>query len=111
MKNNKKIRVVFYLNPADKKLLKDHCGTLNIDTSNFIRFSILEKLGRPIIELKQNNIATKEYTGQLLSIGNNLNQIAKKLNTGNKFVIADQQSVLDNIKRLVDHIIDIKSKL
>ncbi len=84
---------------------------IQIKPSFFIRNAVLEKLGKPIFIPKTSKIDTNKYINQLLKIGNNLNQIAKKLNAGNQFLIADQQSVLNDIKKLKEHIIEINSKL
>ncbi|UMB59983.1 MobC family plasmid mobilization relaxosome protein [Lutibacter sp. A80] len=105
-------RVVSYLSFEDKELLINQCNLLEIKTSFFIRNSILEKLGKPIFTPKIQNIETKNYISQLLRTGNNLNQIARNLNSGKaKFMIADQQTVLNEIKNINNHILEIKSKL
>lgn len=107
---NKK-RIVSYLNETDKELLENRCKLLKISVSFFTANCILEKLGKPILEIKTLNQDTKEYTLQLFKIGNNLNQIARKLNSGAKFMIADQKAVLENIKKLNAHILEIQSKI
>lgn len=111
MINKNKKRIVFYLNENDRVLLKNQCEILQISTSFFVRNSVLEKLVKPVLEVKQFNLETKNYSIQLLKIGTNLNQIAKKLNSGMKFMIADQQSVLIDIEYLKKHIVEINSKL
>lgn len=107
---NKK-RVVFYINNEDKELLNNQCELLQIKASFFIRNAVLEKLGKPIFNVKKQDLNTKKYSSELLRIGINLNQIAKKLNSGTKFMIADQQTVLNEIKNINNHILEIKSKL
>ncbi|MDD7915475.1 plasmid mobilization relaxosome protein MobC [Polaribacter ponticola] len=72
---------------------------------------MLEKLGKPTLQVKVRNLETEQYKSQLIKIGVNLNQIAKKLNSGAKFMIADQKKVLDDIDILKRHIIDINSKI
>lgn len=111
MKSKNKARVVFYLDIKDKILLNKQCELLKIKASFFIRNSVLEKLGEPVFEVKQINLDTKNYSIHLLKIGNNLNQIAKQLNSGAKFLIEDQQSVLSDMENLKKHIIEINSKL
>lgn len=106
-----KERVVFYLSKEDKELLTNQCELLQIKVSFFIRNSVLEKLGKPIFNIKKQDINTKKYTSELIRIGVNLNQIAKKLNSNAKFLIADQQAVLTEIKNINNHILEIKSKL
>ncbi len=107
---NKK-RIVAYLDQIDKELLENRCKLLKLSVSFFTANCILEKLGKPILEIKPINDTTKEYTLQLFKIGNNLNQLARKLNSGAKFMIADQQAVLENIKKLNTQILEIQSKI
>ncbi|WP_111706576.1 plasmid mobilization protein [Lutibacter citreus] len=109
LKNKK--RVVFYLSTEDKELLNGQCELLQIRASFFIRNSVLEKLGKPIFNVKKQDLDTKGYISELIRIGVNLNQISKKLNSGVKFMLADQQTVLNDIKNINNHILEIKSKL
>jgi len=107
-----KERVVFYLNSEDKELLNNQCELLQIKSSFYIRNLVLEKLGQPIFNVKNQNLDTKKYSSDLLRIGSNLNQIARKLNSGDlKFLLKDQQILLDEIKKINNHILEIKSKL
>ena len=111
MKPIKKVKVCFYLSPIDQANFNNNCALLNIAPSVFLRQLVLEKLKKPLEENIHENLELKKYTYELFRTGNNLNQIAKKLNSGVKFVISDQQKVLDNIKNIITHIIEIKSKL
>ena len=111
MNSNNKSRVVFYLSNQDKELLNNHCNILQVRTSFFVRNCVLEKLGKPILEVSKTNIEVKQYTGELIKIGVNLNQISRKLNSGAKFMIADQKTVLDQISAINNHILQIKSQL
>ena len=111
MINQKKQRVVFYLDKKDILLLNNQCELLQIKASFFIRNSVLEKLDKPVFEVKKLNLDIKNYSIQLMKIGTNLNQIARQLNSGNKFLIKDQQLVLSDIKNLNNHIMEINSKL
>ncbi|NJB82808.1 plasmid mobilization protein [Wenyingzhuangia aestuarii] len=108
---NNKVKVVFYLNLEDKEFVKNQCEILQIKPSFFIRNAILEKLGKPIFTKTAHDLDTRKYQTSLIRIGNNLNQIAKKLNSNAQFLIADQQVVLDEIKDINNHIIEINSKL
>ncbi|MDD7914092.1 plasmid mobilization relaxosome protein MobC [Polaribacter haliotis] len=110
-KTNPKVKMVFYINLKDKELIKNHCELLQIKPSFFIRNIVLEKLGRPIFEPKKMKIETKQYNSQLNKIGVNLNQIAKKLNSGLQFQVGDQIEVLKSIELLNEHILEIKSQL
>lgn len=113
MKSNSKnkVKVVFYLNPEDKEFIKNQCEILQIKPSFFIRNAVLEKLNKPVFTKTVHNLDTRKYLTSLLRIGNNLNQIAKKLNSNAQFLIADQQTVLDEIKLINNHIVEINSKL
>ncbi len=111
MINNNKVKTVFYINKEDKDLVKSQCDLLQIKPSFFIRNAVLEKLKKPVFEVECVKIDTKIYISQLMKIGVNLNQIAKKLNSNAKFMIADQKEVLDNIKLITEHILEIKSQL
>lgn len=105
-------RVVFYLSFEDKELLINQCNLLQIKSSFFIRNCILKELGKPIFTPKLQNIDLKNYISELLKTGNNLNQIARHLNSKKaKFMIANQQTVLNEIKNINNHILEIKSKL
>lgn len=110
-KDNNKIRVVFYIKPEDKNLIQNHCELLSITPSFFIRNTILEKLNKPIFNSNNQNLDVKKYLLELNAIGNNLNQIARKLNSNAQFLIADQKSVLNDIEILKNHIIEINKKL
>ncbi len=111
MEKSNKVKVVFYLNKDDKEYIKNQCEMMQIKPSFFIRNAVLEKLGKQVFIPKTSKIDTNKYISQLIKIGNNLNQIAKKLNAGNKFLITDQQSVLNDIESFKKHIIEINSKL
>lgn len=111
MENSNKVKVVFYLNKEDKEFVKKQCEILQIKPSFFIRNAVLEKLNKQTFNPKVTSLDTKKYQTYLIAIGNNLNQIAKKLNSNAKFLIADQQKVLENINKVNDHIVEINSKL
>ena len=110
-KSNNKVRVVFYLNSEDKNDIKDQCDILQITPSFFIRNAVLDNLNKPVFLKNTNNIETKKYLTTLNAIGNNLNQIAKKLNVNTKFLLADQQIVLNDIVEIKKHIAEINSKI
>lgn len=111
MNDKNKTRMVFYLDLNDKILLNNQCELLQVKASFYIRQCVLEKLGKPILEVKQKHLETKNYTLQLFKIGNNLNQISRKLNSGIKLKLTDEDLLLDDIEEIKKHIIDIKSKL
>lgn len=106
-----KERVVFYLSIDDKELLTNQCELMQIKASFFIRNSVLEKLGKPIFNVKKQDLDTKKYSSDLLRIGSNLNQISKKLNSGVKLMLVDQNTLLNEIKNINNHILEIKYKL
>ncbi|AUC21966.1 MULTISPECIES: plasmid mobilization relaxosome protein MobC [Polaribacter] len=111
MNNQNKTRIVFYLDFNDKILLNNQCELLQVKASFYIRQCVLEKLGKPILEVKQKHLETKNYTLQLYKIGNNLNQISRKLNSGIKLKLTDEDLIINDIEELKKHIIDIQSKL
>ena len=111
MKSKTYKRIVFNLSLEDRELLINQCRFLQVSVSFYIRNCVLEKLGKPIIEVKRKDLDVKNYTIHLLKIGNNLNQVAHNLNSDSKFLIADQKSVLKDIDDLKNHILEINSKL
>jgi hypothetical protein len=111
MNNQNKARIVFYLDFNDKILLNNQCELLQVKASFYIRQCVLEKLGKPILEVKQKHLETKNYTLQLYKIGNNLNQISRKLNSGIKLKLTDEDLIINDIEELKKHIIEISSKL
>jgi len=113
MKNDEKTydRVVFYLSKSDKELLFNQCELLNLKPSFYVRNIVLEKMGKPIYEPPRTNIEIDNYFKELLKQGSNLNQIARKLNANEKFLIADQQEVLNTIATITKQILQLKSDL
>lgn len=109
--SKKKLKVIFYLDEMDKELLFNHCQLIRVKPSFFIRNTILETLGKPVMKIQVENVNTKEYVSELIRIGVNLNQVARKLNSGASFAIADQRKVLNEMEALTSHILEIKSKL
>ncbi|SCY00619.1 hypothetical protein SAMN05192588_0695 [Nonlabens sp. Hel1_33_55] len=110
-KKRNKVKIIFYLDPIDKNLVNDQCEMLQINPSMFYRTAVLEKLDKPIISKPVQNLQTKIYISHLMMIGSNMNQIARKLNKGYKFLIADQSTVLKDLEWIKSHILEIKSKL
>lgn len=110
-KKSNKVKTVFYLDPEDKKLLENHCESMRVFPSLFIRNVVLEQLGKKVFKKPEYNMDMAKYKTELSSIGNNLNQIAKKLNSNAQFIIADQKTVLDDIEKIKQHIAEIYSKL
>jgi len=107
----KKDRVVFYMDGLDKDHLYNHCKLIQVTPSFFIRNTILEKLGKPVMKIQAKNLNTKQYISELIKIGVNLNQVARKLNSNAKFEIKDQRKVLNEMEALTNHILEIKSQL
>jgi len=104
-------RVVFYLAKTDKKLLFNQCALLQLKPSFYLRNIVLEKLGKPIFEPPKTNVDTNAYLNELMQQGSNLNQIARKLNSNEKFLIADQQEVLNAIALISKQILQLKTDL
>lgn len=109
--SNNKVKVVFYLNAEDKDFVKDQCDMLQIKPSFFIRNAVLEKLNKPIFTKTIINLDTRKYLSELNKIGNNLNQIARKLNSNLELDLLDQRVVLNQIKNINTHITEINSKI
>ncbi|WP_405377516.1 plasmid mobilization relaxosome protein MobC [Nonlabens sp. Asnod3-A02] len=107
----KKLKVVYYLSKEDKNLMIEYCNSLQIKPSFWIRNLIREKLGFPVIPKKVLDIDLKKYQTSLLRIGNNLNQIARKLNKNEKFPLIDQQNLIDEIAILKEQIDSIYNNL
>lgn len=104
-------RVVFYLAKTDKELLFNQCALLQLKPSFYVRNIVLEKLGKPIFEPPKINVDTNAYMNELMKQGSNLNQIARKLNSNEKFLIADQQEVLNTIALISKQILQLKTDL
>ena len=82
MENNKYKKSVFYLLPAEKLLLKKYCEERNISQSQMIRNLVLEKVGLPFVEPIRIDVDLVNYLNELTRNANNLNQIARKVNSG-----------------------------
>ena len=106
-----KTKVVFYINPEDKNLMKDQCDLLQIKPSFFIRNAVLEKLNKPTFTKSATNLDTRKYLSELNKIGNNLNQIAYKLNSNLELDLIDQRELTGKIEHIITHITEINSKL
>lgn len=104
-------RVVFYLSLANKNLLFNHCDLLQVKPSFFVRNVVLEKLNKTTFSTQKTLPEISNYLNELLAQGVNLNQIARKLNSGDKFLIADQNFVLNSIKNLTNQIVELKKIL
>ena len=111
MEKINKEKVVFYLNPRDKNLLFEQAESLQIKASILVRNLVLQQIGKPVIKMHSTDLNTKEYLSGISSIGNNLNQIARKLNSDIKLRIIDEERLEDQIEELKEHIIEIIEKL
>jgi len=111
-KENNKVKTIFYINQDDKNLIKLESEKLQIKSSQYIRIAVREKLGQPILNVKKiQDSQLKKYISLLLNTTNNLNQIARKLNSNVKFFLKDQKTLLDEIENINNHILEIKSKI
>lgn len=106
-----KERVVFYMTKEDKEALIKKCKSLCVQTSFFIRNLVLENLGKPIFNAIKVPFELRQYMNELMSQGNNLNQIAKKLNQGEKISILNQQEVLDSMQTINRQIVELKNAI
>lgn len=80
------ISIQFRVNKAEFEYLKSLVEASGLERGHYIRKEILNS--KPVIKRKMPEVNQKTYI-QLSSLGNNLNQVAKKLNSNNDF---------DNIK-------------
>ncbi|TLV18373.1 plasmid mobilization relaxosome protein MobC [Klebsiella indica] len=80
------ISIQFRVNKAEFEYLKSLVEASGLERGHYIRKEILNS--KPVIKRKMPELNQKTYI-QLSSLGNNLNQVAKKLNSNNDF---------DNIK-------------
>ncbi|WP_409159706.1 plasmid mobilization protein [Pectobacterium sp. B2J-2] len=80
------ISIQFRVNKAESEYLKSLVEASGLERGHYIRKEILNS--KPVIKRKMPEVNQKTYI-QLSSLGNNLNQVAKKLNSNNDF---------DNIK-------------
>ncbi|MFJ1169315.1 plasmid mobilization protein [Klebsiella pneumoniae] len=80
------ISIQFRVNKEEFEYLKSLVEASGLERGHYIRREILKS--EPLIKRKMPEVNQKTYI-QLSSLGNNLNQVAKKLNSNNDF---------DNIK-------------
>ncbi|MBN3131979.1 plasmid mobilization relaxosome protein MobC [Pectobacterium brasiliense] len=80
------ISIQFRVNKEEFEYLKSLVEASGLERGHYIRREILK--AEPLIKRKMPEVNQKTYI-QLSSLGNNLNQVAKKLNSNNDF---------DNIK-------------
>lgn len=80
------ISIQFRVNKAEFEYLKSLVEASGLERGHYIRKEILNS--KPVIKRKMPEVNQKTYI-QLSSLGNNLNQVAKKLNSNHDF---------DNIK-------------
>ena len=80
------ISIQFRVNKAEFEYLKELVEASGLERGHYIRKEILNS--KPVIKRKMPEVNQKTYI-QLSSLGNNLNQVAKKLNSNHDF---------DNIK-------------
>ncbi|EFX6283555.1 TPA: plasmid mobilization relaxosome protein MobC [Enterobacter hormaechei subsp. xiangfangensis] len=80
------ISIQFRVNKEEFEFLKSLVEASGLERGHYIRKEILNS--EPVIKRKMPEVNQKTYI-QLSSLGNNLNQVAKKLNSNNDF---------DNIK-------------
>ncbi len=76
------ISIQFRVNKVEFEYLKELVEASGLERGHYIRREILKS--EPVIKRKMPEVNQKTYI-QLSSLGNNLNQVAKKLNSNNDF--------------------------
>lgn len=108
-KNLKK--AAYYLMPAEKVLLEKYCREHNITQSQMVRNLVLEKLELPFVEPVRIDIDLVNYLNELTKNGNNLNQIARKINSQEFLEIIDEEILCDQVELIIKQINELRKKL
>ena len=111
MKEKTDKKIVFYMTQKEKELLQKHCDNLSVKISSFLRVCTLNKIGKMVKEIKNEDINFLSYLSEVSANANNLNQIAKKVNQGLELNILDERKIQSQIKIIIDQLNEIKSKL
>lgn len=99
MQNRNRLKYNFYLLPPEAEAIQDKAHAMRLSFSEFVRASAL---GNP---LPRANLIPVAQFRELAAIGNNLNQIAKKLNS-NKTVFPSQLSALTKAQTLLQEVLN-----
>lgn len=108
-KNNRNIKITFRVSEAEMIKIEQLSRFSNLQMSDLIREAIFTaKIKAPDIPL-----VDQQSFVELKRMGNNLNQIARSINSGNAesdLIIANIQSIKKNISQLTSYLVNHDSK-
>lgn len=102
------ISIQFRVNKAEFEYLKSLVSASGLERGHYIRREILKS--EPIVRRKIPEVNQKTYI-QLSSLGNNINQATKKLNSNEYFDKNEVDKLNFNIKQVGRRIIEINKDL
>ncbi|EHI7576260.1 plasmid mobilization relaxosome protein MobC [Salmonella enterica] len=102
------ISIQFRVNKAEFEYLKELVESSGLERGHYIRREILKS--EPVVRRKMPEVNQKTYI-QLSSLGNNINQAAKKLNNNEYFDKGEVDKLNFNIKQVSRRILEINKDL
>ncbi|QDX98451.1 plasmid mobilization relaxosome protein MobC [Pectobacterium carotovorum subsp. carotovorum] len=102
------ISIQFRVNKEEFEYLKSLVGASGLERGHYIRREILK--AEPVIKRKMPEVNQKTYI-QLSSLGNNLNQVAKKLNSNDDFDNIKVSETNFLIKQISKRLLEIQKDL
>ena len=95
------------VSPAEHQVVEAHAEREGLSIGSFVRSRILEKpttraIRRPPVEVQTLSI----LQASLNKVGSNLNQIARAINSGDRFTIDDIQTALKEHRQILAAIIE-----
>ena len=102
------ISIQFRVNKAEFEYLKSLVSVSGLERGHYIRREILKS--EPIVRRKMPEVNQKTYI-QLSSLGNNINQATKKLNSNEYFDKSEVDKLNFNIKQVSRRILEINNDL
>jgi|SRR5476649_1671439 len=102
------ISIQFRVNKAEFEYLKELVVSSGLERGHYIRKEILNSV--PVVKRKMPEVNQKTYL-QLSALGNNLNQVAKKLNSNEDFDDIKVSETNFLIKQVSNRLIEIQKDL
>lgn len=102
------ISIQFRVNKAEFEYLKSLVSASGLERGHYIRREILKS--EPIVRRKMPEVNQKTYI-QLSSLGNNINQATKKLNSNEYFDKGEVDKLNFNIKQVSRRILEINKDI
>lgn len=102
------ISIQFRVNKAEFEYLKSLVSASGLERGHYIRREILKS--EPIVRRKMPEVNQKTYI-QLSSLGNNINQATKKLNSNEYFDKGEVDKLNFNIKQVSRRILEINKNI